>query len=131
MKSQYAELEKHKAECAEKVCGLESYIKELTEMTAKHGTDTSLFEGDLSKAQFDVEFYGNEAKLAGEVMDKELGRTAYWVYEDAAGEWRWQLKASNDRIIAGSGEGYRHKHDCLHAIELVKDSKDAPVKEKG
>jgi uncharacterized protein len=131
MKPEYSVLEKQKAECAEKVRGLEAYIRELTETASKHGTDTALLEEDLAKARFDAEFYGNEEKLLGEQIDKELGHTAYWVYEDAAGEWRWQLKASNERVIADSGEGYRHKHDCLHAIALVKDSKDAPVKEKG
>lgn len=131
MKQPYAVLEKQKTECTEKVRGLEAYIRELTETAAKYGTDAALIEADLSKARHDVEFYGNEAKLIDEMIDEALGDTAFWVYEDAAGEWRWQLKASNDRVIADSGEGYRSKHHCLHAIELVKDSKDAPLKEKG
>lgn len=43
----------------------------------------------------------------------------FQVGEDKAGEWRWRLKAANGKIIATSGEGYKHKGDCLHAIELV------------
>ena len=36
----------------------------------------------------------------------------------------------NDReIIAVSSEGYVNKSDCLHGIELVKGSADAPVEE--
>lgn len=53
----------------------------------------------------------------------------YYVYKDANNQWRWYLKAANDRKIANSGEGYYNKADCLSAIELVKGSKDAPVYE--
>lgn len=53
----------------------------------------------------------------------------YLVYNDRVGEWRWQLRAGNNRIIADSGEGYRNKADCIAAIQLVKQSADAPVRE--
>jgi uncharacterized protein YegP (UPF0339 family) len=43
--------------------------------------------------------------------------------------WYWHLKAANSRIIADGAEGYVNKADCLAAIELVKNSKAAPVKE--
>ena len=52
----------------------------------------------------------------------------YEVYKDASGEWRWRLWAANNKIIANSGEGYVNRTDCLAAIELVKSSKDAPVR---
>ena len=42
--------------------------------------------------------------------------------------WYWHLKAANNQIIA-HGEGYQNKTDCLHAIELVKKSYSAPVRE--
>lgn len=51
----------------------------------------------------------------------------YKVYKDARGEWRWRLLAANNQIIATSGEGYQNKQDCLSAIELVKNSRSAPV----
>lgn len=51
----------------------------------------------------------------------------YRVYKDKKGEWRWNLKAENGRIIADSAEGYINKSDCLHAIELVKSSANAQV----
>ena len=41
------------------------------------------------------------------------------VYQDGAGEYHWNLKAKNSKLIADSGEGYKTKADCLHAIELV------------
>jgi len=52
---------------------------------------------------------------------------AYYVYKDANGHWRWYLLAANNRKIANSGEGYWNKADCLSAIDLVKNSKSAPV----
>lgn len=51
----------------------------------------------------------------------------YQVYQDRSHQWRWRLKAANNRIIADSGEAYVNKNDCLYAIGLVKQSKDAPV----
>lgn len=53
----------------------------------------------------------------------------YYVYRDAAGYWRWYLMAANNRKIAESGESYWNKSDCLAAINLVKGSSDAPVRE--
>ena len=59
----------------------------------------------------------------------------FWsvLVKDAIGryntQWRWHLKAANGRLIANSGESYHNKDDCLAAIELVKNSKSAPVKE--
>ena len=52
---------------------------------------------------------------------------AYYIYKDTAGYWRWRLVANNHKIIANSGEGYFNMSDCLAAIELVKNSKNAPV----
>jgi len=51
------------------------------------------------------------------------------MYKDQQGYWRWRLLAANNKIIANSGEGYYNKADCRAAIELVKNSKDAPVYE--
>ncbi len=53
----------------------------------------------------------------------------YQVYQDAAKEWRWRLRAANHEIIATSGEGYKNKADCLHGIDLVKGSGNASVEE--
>ena len=58
-------------------------------------------------------------------------RYEYYRDEGDKREWRWRFKAGlNDReIIAVSSEGYVNKADCLHGIELVKGSADAPVEE--
>jgi uncharacterized protein YegP (UPF0339 family) len=52
----------------------------------------------------------------------------YEYYQDSKREWRWRLRADNNRTVADSAEGYRNKDDCLAAIELVKSSKSATVK---
>ena len=112
----------------ERASGLKSYVKELTEMAARHETDPALIEEDLTKAKADLEFYeGQMGDCAAALDNHPAARRTFRVYEDAASEWRWRLVAGNERIIADSGEGYRDKQDCLHAIELVKDSKDARV----
>lgn len=41
------------------------------------------------------------------------------IFEDARGEWRFNLKASNGEVIATS-EGYSSKQACLSGIEAVK-----------
>lgn len=53
----------------------------------------------------------------------------YQLYKDAGGYWRWTLYAANYRKIANSGEGYNNKSDALGAINLVKGSAYAPVRE--
>lgn len=62
------------------------------------------------------------------------------IYKEASGasqgllaipaQWRWRLRAANNRIIANSGEGYYNKEDCIHAINLVKSTTgNTPVEE--
>lgn len=54
----------------------------------------------------------------------------YKVFKDNKGEWRWRLLATNNRVLADSGEGYKNKQDCLQGIELVKRSFATPVEEE-
>jgi uncharacterized protein YegP (UPF0339 family) len=51
----------------------------------------------------------------------------YVIYKDKGGFWRWQLQATNGKLIADSGEGYVNKADAQHGINLVKGSAAAPV----
>ena len=44
----------------------------------------------------------------------------FYLYRDAATQWRWTLYAANNRKIANSGEGYHNKADAIAAINLVK-----------
>jgi uncharacterized protein YegP (UPF0339 family) len=131
-------LEEQLESYGEKLRGLNSYIKELDGMIAKHGTVRDSCEEDLMEARQNVEYYDGEIRRIRELMEKEPGSTTYQeaggatylVFQDSSGEWRWHLRAANNRIIADSGEGYHNREDCLHGIALVKDSKDAPVKDK-
>ncbi len=49
----------------------------------------------------------------------------FYYGRDVRGEWRWQLRAANGRIIATSGEGYHNEDDCVDAIALVKSTREA------
>jgi uncharacterized protein YegP (UPF0339 family) len=119
-----------RAHCEEKARGLKSYIKELKETAARHGTDEELIREDLTKATTDLEYYERQVGDAAEALgDDPAARRGFRVYKDAAGEWRWRLVAGNGRLVAESGEGYQHKADCLHGIELVKASADAQVED--
>jgi len=48
------------------------------------------------------------------------------IFADAAGKWRWRLKAPNGEIIANS-EAYESQASCKNGIESVK--KNAPIAE--
>lgn len=49
----------------------------------------------------------------------------FLVYKDTAGQYRWRLYATNNRIVADSGEGYHNKQDCLNGVNLVKGTNSA------
>ena len=49
----------------------------------------------------------------------------FYIYKDAANEWRWYFQATNGKKIADSGEGYHNLADCEHGISLIK--KDTPT----
>jgi uncharacterized protein YegP (UPF0339 family) len=130
MNEQRVILETHKSQCEEKVRGLKAYVRELTEMSAKHGTDEALLHEDLSKAKCDIEYYESQAAGLDAALGESFDSAAFHVYKDGAGEWRWNLKAANGRIIAASGEGYRDRGGCIHGIELVRSLSKAPVKDE-
>lgn len=60
-----------------------------------------------------------------------MRRAKLEIYRDAKREWRWRLRASNGRIVADSGEGYRRKASLLGGIECARVmlSGDVPVVE--
>ncbi len=47
----------------------------------------------------------------------------YEVYQSGL-QWRWRLKAANHQILA-SGESYVNKQDCIHAVNLLKQTNAA------
>jgi uncharacterized protein YegP (UPF0339 family) len=53
----------------------------------------------------------------------------YWMYQDSERDWRWTLYAANNQRIADSSDGFRNKQDCQNAIQRVKASANALVRE--
>ena len=52
-------------------------------------------------------------------------------YKDNINEWRFRIKASNGRIVADSGEGYKTKFFCnRNAKKLMENLSQASVKIK-
>ena len=48
-----------------------------------------------------------------------MRRAKLQIYRDGRHEWRWRLRASNGRILADSGEGYRRRASARHAADRV------------
>jgi len=52
----------------------------------------------------------------------------FTVYTDKHNEYRWKFIASNDVVVAKSGESYKLEADCLASLALLqKDIGGAPV----
>ena len=58
---------------------------------------------------------GRLAAQAGE------GKLKFEVYQDAAKEYRWRLKAANGAILATAGQGYKAKADCRKGVDRIKE----------
>nr|WP_158601113.1 HVO_2922 family protein [Haloplanus aerogenes] len=50
----------------------------------------------------------------------DIGRAAFEVYEDTAGEYRWRLRHRNGNILADGREGYSDRSGAWRGIESVK-----------
>ena len=50
--------------------------------------------------------------------------------EQSSNLWCWTLYNASDRMIARNVEKYYNKADCLAAINVVKASGPAPVRER-
>jgi uncharacterized protein YegP (UPF0339 family) len=59
-------------------------------------------------------------ELVPEADVLDIGRAAFEIYEDNAGEHRWRLRHRNGNILADSGEGYSDRSSARDAIESVK-----------
>lgn len=42
------------------------------------------------------------------------------IYKTKRKEWRWKIKASNNRIIAASTESYKNRIDCRENLLMIK-----------
>lgn len=43
------------------------------------------------------------------------------IYQDKAGEWRWNVKSANGEIVAASTEGYANKQDAIANYDSQKE----------
>ncbi len=43
----------------------------------------------------------------------------FHIYQDRAGAWRWQLQASNGRVIADGSEGYTSKRNAQNGVRAL------------
>ena len=53
------------------------------------------------------------------------------IFKNKGGQYRWRLRAANNKIIADSAESYVRKSACMHGIRLLKScSSKAKVTDK-
>lgn len=83
-----------------------------------------LFDGESGKAVDDY------ARAMLEFMAKKSATGSFTIMPDGYSQWRWHFKANNGEIIA-QGESYHNRNDCLHAINLIKSSAAAPIRDGG
>jgi len=62
------------------------------------------------------------------IKGRKVRNPKYQIYKDAAGKFRFRLKAPNGEIIA-EGEAYETKESCLKGIEVVRSSSDAKIED--
>jgi uncharacterized protein YegP (UPF0339 family) len=46
------------------------------------------------------------------------------IYQDAAKEYRWRLKGSDDKLLATAGQGYSAKADCRKGVDRMINNLD-------
>ena len=88
-------------------------------------------EGAEKVSEFFAALYKKLRAVANEEEEAPCRKPgSFEVYKDAAGEYRFKLKAANNQVIAVS-EGYKTKDACLNGIESVRESSQkAEIKEE-
>ena len=84
-------------------------------------------EGGEQVAEFFGAIYKRLRSIANGENEKPARSGSFEVYQDAKGEYRFRLKASNGQVIAVS-EGYSSQEACLNGVESVrKNAENAKV----
>jgi uncharacterized protein YegP (UPF0339 family) len=52
------------------------------------------------------------------------GKLTFEICQDAAKEYRWRLKGSDDRLLATAGQGYSAKADCRKGVDRIINNLD-------
>ena len=55
-----------------------------------------------------------------EIFREQVKLNQLSAFASTPSDYRWRLLANNGESIATSGEGYKNKSDCQHALDLVK-----------
>jgi uncharacterized protein YegP (UPF0339 family) len=55
-------------------------------------------------------------------------RMRFIMYQNAKGQWEWELRAVNGNVIAIGVKGYQEERKCRHAITLIQGARHAPIK---
>lgn len=57
-----------------------------------------------------------------------MSRYAHFeTYRDAAGMWRWRLRAANGRIVADSAEAYASRRNIKRAVTATLDAVESAL----
>lgn len=51
-----------------------------------------------------------------------MKQSTFEIYQSRNKEWRWRLRAGNNKIIADSGEGYSRKSAAQKAVHRYQDA---------
>lgn len=62
--------------------------------------------------------------LVGPAQYLSADPTAFAIFRDAAGEWRWHLVHRNGNILADGGEGYASRSNARRAVDRLREGID-------
>jgi uncharacterized protein YegP (UPF0339 family) len=64
---------------------------------------------------------GSESPFFGQLPSAHAGdaKLKFEIYQDKAKEYRWRLKAADDKTLATPGHGYETKAECRKNIDLI------------
>src|SRR5262249_24703929 len=78
----------------------------------------------LRRARVFLAFFIAPIVLVGLGLGKDQAqerKLKFEIYQDAAKEFRWRLKAGNGEPRATAGQGYKAKADCTKGVDRIKD----------
>ncbi len=112
------EVESHK----ETISGREEKLKEREEAVSGREDEVEEHDGVVSE---------REAVVAQKEAEDDDSKATFTMFEDKAGEWRWNLRHQNGNIIADSAEGYSSKAKARQGLDSVRENTPgAPITER-
>jgi uncharacterized protein YegP (UPF0339 family) len=114
----------------------EGAISGREEAVSKREEDVEEREKAVSEREKEVEEHDEvvserEAVLAQKEAADDDSKATFTMFQDKAGEWRWNLRHQNGNIIADSAEGYSSKAKAKQGLDSVrKNVPGAPITER-